>query len=267
MIKMIPKISIITPTLNQAKFIESTIKSVQEQDYSNLEHIIVDGGSTDETLSILERYEGKIRWISEKDKGQADAVNKGFRKATGEIIGWLNSDDLYLPCTLWKVARFFQDHPEVNWLYGGCRIIDEEGREIRKWITQYKNLLRRRFSYKKLLLENFISQPSVFFRRNVIDAVGLLDVNRFYVMDYEYWLRLARKFPPSVLREDLACFRMHRKCKSHLGFKRQFWEEYEVAKIYSHWKIITFIHWFNYWKIVTIYRLMSLASSKKGLIL
>jgi len=264
---MIPKISIITPTLNQAKFIESTITSVQEQDYSNLEHIIVDGGSTDGTLSILERYEGKIRWISEKDKGQADAVNKGLQKTTGEIIGWLNSDDLYLPGTLWKVARFFQGHPGVSWLYGGCRIIDEEGREIRKWITRYKNFLRRRFSYKKLLLENFISQPSVFFRRDVIDAIGLLDVNRFYVMDYEYWLRLAREFPPSVMREDLACFRMHGTCKSHLGFKRQFREEYEVAKIYSHWKVITSIHWFNYWKIVTIYRLLSLWNSKKDPVL
>ncbi|MEI9475044.1 MAG: glycosyltransferase family 2 protein [Deltaproteobacteria bacterium] len=264
MIEHMRKVSIVTPSLNQGRFIEETIKSVQGQEYRNLEHIIVDGGSKDDTLNILRKYEGKIHWISEKDEGQADAVNKGFRIATGEIIGWLNSDDLYLPGTIRKVVDFFENNPAADWLYGRCRIIDENGQLTRKWISRYKNLLGRKFRYRILLLENFISQPSVFFKKSVVEAIGQMDTKRCFTMDYEYWLRIAGKFEPGVLREDLACFRIHQECKSYLGFKRQFREEFEVAKTYSTGRLVTLIHWFNYWKIVTIYRLMNQRSLKKG---
>lgn len=264
MIEHMSKVSIVTPSLNQGRFIKDTIKSVQDQKYPNLEHIIVDGGSTDDTLKILRKYEGKIHWISEKDKGQADAVNKGVRIASGEIIGWLNADDLYLPGTVWTVVNFFESNPAAGWLYGRCRIIDEDGRETRRWISRYKNLLGRKFRYRMLLLENFISQPSVFFKKSVVDAIGQLDINRFYTMDYEYWLRIARKFKPGIVREDLACFRIHRESKSRLGFQRQFREEFEVAKTYSTGRLVTLIHWLNYWKIVTIYFLMSQWNLKKG---
>ena len=263
MTKLVPKISIVTPSLNQARFIEETLLSVQAQEYPNLEHLVVDGGSTDGTLAILARYEGRIQWISGKDRGQSDAVNKGFGMATGEIIGWLNSDDIYLPGALRKVANFFQSHPEFDWLYGRCRIIDEEGREIRKWISWYKNLLGRKFRYGRLLLENFISQPSVFLRKSVVDSIGPLDMDRFYTMDYDYWLRVGKKFKPGVLKEELACFRIHGECKSSLGFRKQFREEFEVAKTYSDSRVLSLIHGLNYWKIVTLYTLINLASSKK----
>ena len=163
------KISIITPSFNQAAFLKETINSILSQEVSlEKEHIIVDGGSTDGSLEYLKSLDDRIRWISEPDRGQADAVNKGVRMATGEIIGWLNSDDLYLQGALQAVADHFRDHPECRWAYGRCRIIDSSGKERWKWITRYKNARLKKFTMDKLLRENFISQPAVFFRKESI---------------------------------------------------------------------------------------------------
>ncbi len=225
------KISIITPSFNQAQYIEQTIQSVlsQKGDF-HLEYIIIDGGSTDATLDILKKYTGKISWTSEKDRGQSDAINKGFKKATGDIIGWLNSDDLYEPDTLNNVARFFKKNPAVKWVYGKCRIIDEKNREIRRGVTFYKNLLLRKYSYNKLLAENFISQPAVFFRREILDDIGYLDLNQHIVMDYDFWLRIGKKHPAGVINKYLASFRWYTDSKSGSLYKRQFRDEFNVAK-------------------------------------
>lgn len=165
--EMHPKISIITPSLNQGDFIEQTILSVLSQDYPNLEYLIVDGGSLDATLDVLAKYSGKVTWISEADKGQTEAINKGLRRATGSIVSYLNADDLLLPGTLKRVEQAFINHPQTYWVTGKCRIVDEENNEIRRPITVYKNILLGLHSFSSLLMTNYISQPATFWRREV----------------------------------------------------------------------------------------------------
>jgi len=251
-------ISIITPSLNQAPFIERTIRSVLDQKVDfKVEYLVIDGGSKDGTIAILEHYEDKIRWVSEKDKGQSDAVRKGIAMSSGEIIGWLNSDDMYLPGTLQKVHDYFTAHPGCQWLYGRCRIIDENDREIRRWITFYKNVLMRRFSYKRLLVENFISQPSVFIRSSLFEKEGFTDPGLNYTMDYDLWLRLGRAATPGIINEYLACFRVHQQSKSRSGYRVQFCEEYRTHKKHHKGKILLFLHGLNILKIITIYWIMN----------
>src|SRR3989344_6836696 len=158
MSKKWPKISIVTPTLNQGKYIEKSITSVLEQDYPNLEYLIMDGGSTDGTLKILKKYENRLNWYSGKDRGQSDAINKGLKKTSGEILAFLNSDDYYERNTLLKVGKFFQDNPNAMWVTGKCKIIDAQGVETRTVITAYKNFILKYLRYRNILhIINFIS--------------------------------------------------------------------------------------------------------------
>ena len=184
------KISIITPSYNQAEFIERTIQSILNQSYSNFEYIIMDGGSTDGTIEILKKYSNKIIWKSEKDNGQSDAINKGLKIATGDIVAYLNSDDTYELNALQKVADFFIKNPDKKWVYGKCKIINEKDQEIRKPITAYKNWLLKKYSYKKLLTENFISQPATFWKKELHNEFGYFNESESLCMDYEFWLRI-----------------------------------------------------------------------------
>lgn len=257
------KISIITPSYNQAEYIEKTIESVlsQKRDFE-LEYIVMDGGSTDGTIGILKKYEKRLNWFSEKDKGQSDAVNKGFRRATGDIIGWINSDDLYEPGAFQKVVSFFENNPDKKWVYGRCRIIDEEGREIRRLITLYKNILSWRYNYGVLLTENYISQMTVFFRREIFDVVGYLDLNERMVMDYDYWLRIGKHYPAGVIHDYLADFRWHNKSKSGTDYRQQFFDEYRAAKKHANGrKFALWLHKMNMWKIIISYDAMRLLRS------
>jgi glycosyltransferase involved in cell wall biosynthesis len=185
-----PKISIISPSYNQERFIEDTLRSVSEQQYPHLEHIIVDGASTDSSTQILERLCSTagweyLRWKSEPDHGQSEALNKGFRLASGDIVGWLNSDDIFRLGTLRKVAQVFADHRDIDFVYGDYDIIDESG-----GLLLHKKEIE--FDWSIMLCGlNYIAQPNVFFRRRVFDAIGYLDESLHYVMDYEFWLRAA----------------------------------------------------------------------------
>ena len=203
-----PKVSIITPSYNQGQFIERTILSVLEQDYPNIEYIVIDGGSTDNTLEILKKYEDQIIWKSELDKGQSDAVNKGFLLSTGKIIGWLNSDDTYKPGAISYVVRYFSEHPDVGMIYGGCDLIDIND----KIIATVKI-----FDFDLRVLINsadIVNQPSAFFRRNVFSEVGMLDINLKWAMDLDLWIKIALKFKIQSVHFKLANFRKYPNQKS-----------------------------------------------------
>jgi len=227
-------ITIVTPILNRSAFIEQSFRSIIEQrgDFS-LEYWVIDGGSDDGTLGILGQYHNKLHYISESDRGQAHALNKGMAVASSDIIGWLNSDDIYLPGTLDKVARCFRQNPGCQWLIGKCRIIDHEGREIRRLVSWYKNSRLTRYSYKNLLHENFISQPAVFFRRSFFRDVGHFDESLHYAMDYDLWLRMGAISNPVILHEYIAAFRWHPLSKTSAQLRNSLQEAAVVAHRYA----------------------------------
>lgn len=255
------KVSIITPSYNQGNYIENTIKSIlsQKGDFE-LEYIIIDGKSTDNTLEIIKQHaaqDTRLQWISEADNGQSDAINKGLNMATGDIIAWLNSDDLYEEGALQKIADYFKANPDINWLFGKCKIINENGNEIRKYITAYKNYFLKKYSYKKLLAENFVSQPTVFWRKSFQDKIGLLNLDENYCMDYEYWLRMGKTSKPSYLDTYLSSFRYYSESKSGAVNKKQFQDELRLAKKFGKkYPLAIKLHQFNYYKITFIYKIL-----------
>lgn len=253
------KISIITPSYNQAPFIERTILSVLNQNYIDIEYIVMDGGSTDGTIEILKKYSKHIIWKSEKDSGQSEAINKGIKIATGDVIAYLNSDDTYEPDAFFKIVDFFEKNPDKKWVYGKCKIIDKNDKEIRKPITIYKNFLLKHYSYTKLLSENFISQPATFWKRQIHSEVGFFDENEHLCMDYEFWLKIGEKYPVGVIHDYLANFRYYTDNKSSSANKKQFKDELRIAKKYSNGRILPILlHEINYFKITLIYKLFSI---------
>jgi GT2 family glycosyltransferase len=212
--------------------LEATLESVGAQDYPLVEHIVVDGGSTDGTIELLRRHPD-VRWMSEPDEGLSDAVNKGIRMATGDLIGWLNADDLYHPGALAAVADAFERQPSAEWAFGRCGIIDGSGREIRSGVTAYKNFFLRRYSFPLHLTHNFVSAPATFVKRSAFEQVGLFDKRFKYSMDYDVWLRLGRRGRPIFVDAELAAFRMAEGSLSMSGFETQFVEHFESARPYA----------------------------------
>jgi glycosyltransferase involved in cell wall biosynthesis len=225
----LPSITVITPSYNAAATIEATLESVRAQAYPKLEHVVVDGGSTDGTVEILEAAPG-TRYVSEPDRGLAHALNKGIAMASGEVIGELNADDVYEPGALDAVGEAFRDHSGAAWLTGYCRIIDGDGTEIRRAITEYKNAFLRRYSLGLYLTHNFISAPATFFRRETLDEAGEFDERYRISVDYDLQLRIARRHDPLILRRYLASFRMVEGTLSMSGFQEQFREHAEQAR-------------------------------------
>jgi len=211
-----PKISVVTPSYNQAKYIKATIDSVLSQNYPNLEYWVIDGGSTDDTVKILKSYGKKINWISEKDKGQTDAINKGLRKCDGDIMAYLNSDDIYFPGALMAVGEYYSK-THADWITGDCIVIDEKGKPSRGgWIVRaYKRLLMLLYSRTTLMIaDSMLPQPSTFWSRRAWERVGEFNDRYHYVMDYDYWLRMSKYYRPHDLKVVLSGFRAQPESKS-----------------------------------------------------
>ena len=205
----LPLVSIITPSYQQAPYLEATIRSVLGQTYPNIEYLIMDGGSTDGSLEIIQRYAGQLaNWVSERDAGQTDAINKGFSCARGDILAWLNSDDTYEPNAVAEAVAFLVENPTVGMVYGDARFIDGQGRVIGKFPaaqTDY-GLLRRGYVH--------IPQQAAFFRADLWRQVGPLDPSFYFAMDYDLWVRLAKIAPLVYLPRSWANFRLHETAKT-----------------------------------------------------
>ncbi|MDP2660973.1 MAG: glycosyltransferase family 2 protein [Dehalococcoidia bacterium] len=206
----LPLVSIVTPSFNQARFLEETIRSVQSQDYPNAEHLVLDGGSTDGSLDIIHRYaENLAYWVSEADRGQSHAINKGFARAGGEILSWLNSDDLLRPGAITRAVAGLAGHPEAHFIYSDLNVKDElTGKTTccKSWPIDFAGLLAH---------GDIIPQPTVFMRRSLLDRVGMLDETLHMSMDYDLWLRATATGPAVYLPgPPLATARVHENAKT-----------------------------------------------------
>ena len=204
-----PLVSIVTPSFNQSIFLEDTIRSVLDQDYGNIEYILIDGGSTDGSLEIIRKYADRLAyWVSEKDLGQTDALNKGFAAAHGSVLAWLNSDDTYNPGAISEAVDYLTAHPDTGMVYADLDFIDENNRVIGRFPAAQTDLQRLRRGYVH------IPQPASFFRAEHWRKVGPLDPTFYFAMDYDLWVRLAGKAPLRYVAETWAAFRLHGGAKS-----------------------------------------------------
>jgi glycosyltransferase involved in cell wall biosynthesis len=211
----LPLVSIVTPSYNQARFLESTIRSVLEQDYPHIEYIIVDGGSTDGSVDIIYRYAHQLGWwVSEKDHGQTDAINKGFAHAHGEILAYLNSDDTYEPNAISEAVAYLQDHHEVGLVYGRANFIDAKGHVIGHFPAAQTNAARLRRGYVH------IPQQAAFWRADLWKRIAPLDPTFYFAMDYDLWVRLSALAPIQYFPRLWANFRLHTGGKTLLADDR-----------------------------------------------
>lgn len=223
-----PDVTVVTPSYNQGIFIEETILSVLNQPGVTIEYLVMDGGSTDKTVEILEKYRGRLEFVSEKDKGQTDAINKGLRRSRGRILAYLNSDDTYLPDAVAKAVRFLDSHTEVAMVYGEGYHVNVQGHFLERYYTEP-------FDFQRLAEICFICQPTVFFRRELLSTVGYFDAGLQFCMDYDYWIRVGKRYAVGYIPEYLATSKLHSEGKT-LGKRVDFHEEIvcTVQRHYGH---------------------------------
>ncbi len=222
----LPKISLVTPSLNQGKFIRATIESVLNQGYPDLDYRVRDGGSTDGTLTVLRSYEDRVPFVSERDAGQADAINKGLRGATGDVLGYLNSDDVLRAGALSSVGEAFAADPDLVFVWGRASYLNEVGRDVSPYLV-------RPDAIERLADACFIAQPAAFFRRTAWEEIGPFDTSLHHTMDYDYWLRIAARYPASRMKfldRELAGCRMHADAKTVAGWPRALDEIMDLVK-------------------------------------
>ena len=258
---------IVTPSFNQKEFLGQTIEGVISQPVKT-HHWVFDGGSTDGSKELLEKYSNKIFFESKKDKGQADAINKGVKKLEQwlednkkdpkeVIFAYLNSDDYYLPNALQRVEQEFKNNDKVGWVVGDCRIVNENNEEIQKPIRLYKQFWRWFISKPVLGVLNPIPQPGVFVRSSEILKTGFFNESLTYVMDYEYWFKLFLRIgKPEVIFDAVAIFRIHQNSKGTGGFEEQFEEQYEITKKFIKNKYILALQRFHNALIIHSYKLI-----------
>lgn len=260
------RISVVTPSFNQAQFIRRTIDSIlgQTGDFE-LDYRVIDGGSTDGTIEILESYGDRLRWKSERDNGQVDAINKGLRETTGDVVGWVNSDDILLPGALARVAAALEAHPEREWVHGYCKIIDRDDREVRRWVSAYKAFRARHHTLENFLTENYVSQMTAFWRRSVHDEIGYVDPTIRFAFDYDLFVRLASRGEPVYLPEPIACFRWYTSSKSGEGYVLQMAETQRIGT--QHHEATSWTRaraWAKKLAIINIYRALAVARGIKA---
>jgi len=202
-----PLVSVVTPSFNQGRFIRDTIESVLGQGYPRIEYLVMDGGSTDDTVKILQEYDDRLAWVSERDRGQADAINRGWRRARGAVVAYLNSDDTYLPDAVERAVAALQEQPDAAAVYGEGFHVDEAGATIERYPTEP-------FSAARLEETCFICQPTVFLRREIVERVGYLDESLHYCLDYDLWIRVARAGRFAYTPHYLATTRLHADTKT-----------------------------------------------------
>lgn len=220
-----PLVTIVTPSFNQGHFIAATIESVLSQDYPRIEYIIMDGGSTDSTAEVASRYEGRLTFISEKDRGQTHAINKGFQRARGEIVAWLNSDDTLLPGAVSTAVNALRENPGAAAIYGDGYQIDYDGKVKQKFpATEPFNL------WKLTFVIDYILQQSVFFRKERVEAAGWLDESLHFGMDWDILVRLGKRWGLVYVPEALGCLREYAEAKSFAGGERRFAELSRIVR-------------------------------------
>jgi glycosyltransferase involved in cell wall biosynthesis len=229
-----PLVSIVTPSFNSGAYIKRTIESVLSQDYPHIEYIVMDGASTDGTQAILERYTGRLQYVSAPDKGVVDAINKGLARSKGRIVAWLSADDEYLPGAVSTAVRRFSEHPDAALLYGEGVWVDAAGREIGPYPTVSP--------YRRQTLEQEcgICQPAAFLRAEALESVGRLNPALHFAFDYDLWIRLSKKYPFVAVPERFAVSRMHRENKT-LGKRRQIFLE-NIAVLRRHYAYVP-VNW------------------------
>lgn len=251
-----PLISVVIPSFNKGDYIEKTLNSIVNQEYKNFEIIIQDGGSTDGSVEIIKnfviKYPNYIKWESKKDKGQVDAINKGLKKANGDILSYINADDLYAPNAFGNIVNAFHNNQNELWFAGKGSVIDKNDNQIAGFATKYKNLLFRLNSYILLLMVNYFMQPSVFLTKNTYQKYGPFYGTKNFVLEYDLWLKIGKIKMPVIIDEYLSYFRLSGDNISSVAYDSLLSSDYNILLKYTNNPIIKLLHkCHNYGRVLT----------------